>query len=143
MKAITIKQPWAWAIVHGSKRVENRTWKPSLKLIGQRFAIHAAKVDDHNGAFMDVTELCFLSTPLRGAYCHHSAIVGTARLVRVVDECDFDLGDWFNDGNEAWFSGPKGFILDDVIKCEPFACKGALGFWEAPAEFVDPWRGAA
>jgi len=26
MKAITICQPWAWAIIHGPKRVENRTW---------------------------------------------------------------------------------------------------------------------
>ena len=26
MRVISIQQPWAWAIVHGPKRVENRTW---------------------------------------------------------------------------------------------------------------------
>lgn len=25
-KALSIRQPWAWLIVHGSKDVENRTW---------------------------------------------------------------------------------------------------------------------
>lgn len=29
MKALTVQNPWAWAIIHGGKRVENRTimWK--------------------------------------------------------------------------------------------------------------------
>ena len=26
MKALSVLQPWAWAIVHGPKRIENRTW---------------------------------------------------------------------------------------------------------------------
>ena len=26
MKAISIRQPWAWLIVHGYQDVENRTW---------------------------------------------------------------------------------------------------------------------
>lgn len=25
MRALTVQQPWAWAIVHGGKDVENRT----------------------------------------------------------------------------------------------------------------------
>ena len=50
MKAITIRQPWAWSICHAGKRIENREWltAPSLlavarRLVGQRFAIHAAQ----------------------------------------------------------------------------------------------------
>jgi len=27
MKALTVCQPWAWAIIQGIKRVENRTWR--------------------------------------------------------------------------------------------------------------------
>jgi len=27
MKAITIKQPWAWAIVFAGKDIENRSWR--------------------------------------------------------------------------------------------------------------------
>ena len=29
MKAISIRQPWAWLIVNGYKDVENRTWYTS------------------------------------------------------------------------------------------------------------------
>lgn len=29
MKALVIRQPWAWAIIEGHKRVENRTWRVS------------------------------------------------------------------------------------------------------------------
>lgn len=27
MKALTVCQPWAWAIVHHTKRIENRSWE--------------------------------------------------------------------------------------------------------------------
>ena len=27
-RALTLRQPWAWAVVFGGKDVENRTWKP-------------------------------------------------------------------------------------------------------------------
>jgi hypothetical protein len=26
MRALTVRQPWAWAIIHGGKDVENRSW---------------------------------------------------------------------------------------------------------------------
>ena len=26
MKAVSVHQPWAWAILHAGKNVENRTW---------------------------------------------------------------------------------------------------------------------
>ncbi len=49
MKALSIRQPWAWAICHAGKRVENREWlssSPSLhvarRLVGQTIAIHAS-----------------------------------------------------------------------------------------------------
>jgi hypothetical protein len=40
MKALSLRQPWAWAIVHAGKRIENRTWNTSLR---GDFLIHAAK----------------------------------------------------------------------------------------------------
>lgn len=44
MKALTVLQPWAWAIMHAGKDVENRTWKPGKALaVGELFAIHAGK----------------------------------------------------------------------------------------------------
>lgn len=46
MKAITVKQPWAWAIIHGGKDVENRSQQFAYR---GPLAIHAAKVDDDGG----------------------------------------------------------------------------------------------
>jgi hypothetical protein len=38
MKALSIKQPWAWLIVNGHKDIENRDWRsdnPGLKYRGE------------------------------------------------------------------------------------------------------------
>ena len=43
MKAISIKQPWAYLIAAGIKDIENRTWKCPGKYIGERVLIHASK----------------------------------------------------------------------------------------------------
>lgn len=46
MKAISLWQPWASLIVAGIKPYETRGWGPPTALIGQRIAIHAAKMVD-------------------------------------------------------------------------------------------------
>ena len=40
MKAISIRQPWAWLIMEGHKPVENRTWETKFR---GDIQIHAAK----------------------------------------------------------------------------------------------------
>src|SRR5712692_9771862 len=40
MKAISIRPPWAWAILHANKDVENRTWKTNIR---GTIAIHASQ----------------------------------------------------------------------------------------------------
>lgn len=39
MLALTVRQPWAWAIIHAGKDVENRTWPTKHR---GPLAIHAA-----------------------------------------------------------------------------------------------------
>jgi hypothetical protein len=39
MKAISIRAPWAWAILHAGKDVENRTWPTNVR---GTVAIHAS-----------------------------------------------------------------------------------------------------
>lgn len=43
MKALTLTCPWAHAIAHWGKNIENRTWQPPRALFGERIAIHAGK----------------------------------------------------------------------------------------------------
>ena len=40
--ALSIRAPWAWAIFHAGKDIENRTWAPPKKLLGQRFFVHVS-----------------------------------------------------------------------------------------------------
>ena len=120
MRALTLKQPWAWAVAHAGKRVENRTWRPPAALIGQRIAIHAGVAYDGD-AFLGDLLFC-LGSPLREpARRHHvyGAVVATAVIDRVV-----------TDSGSPWFCGPFGWVLRDVVTLrEPVPCKGALGLW--------------
>ena len=40
MKALSIRQPWAWLIVNGYKDIENRTWSTDFR---GRVYVHAGK----------------------------------------------------------------------------------------------------
>lgn len=73
MKALTVQQPWAWAIIHGGKTIENRTtlWKYRGPL-----AIHAGKRFSNRGAkrVLELTGNC----PLLYAI---GAVIGVVDLV--------------------------------------------------------------
>lgn len=58
MKAISLWQPWASLIACGAKPYETRSWAPSVSMIGQPIAIHAAKKID-KGAAEFAQELMF------------------------------------------------------------------------------------
>jgi hypothetical protein len=45
LRILTVRQPWAWAIIHGGKDVENRVRNVAGGYRGP-IAIHAAKADD-------------------------------------------------------------------------------------------------
>lgn len=113
MKALTVRQPWAGAIVHQTKLVENRTWKLPEKHVGARILIHAGAKPDKwatvYGPNLDV----------------YGAIVG----VVTVTGCHFarDLNVccsyWAENGVYHWE------LADVVALPEPVPAKGRLGFW--------------
>ena len=51
MQALTVKVPWSFAIAHGAKNVENRSWPPPQSL--RELAIHAGALSgwDEDGEF--------------------------------------------------------------------------------------------
>jgi hypothetical protein len=117
VKAISIRQPWAWLIVHGYKDVENRTWVTKYR---GPILIHAGKTFDP--AF---DELCQV---LRGEFDIHvpprkqlsrGGIVGQATIV-----------DCVTDHDSAFFSGPYGFVLEDAQPLSFQPCKGRLGIFD-------------
>jgi hypothetical protein len=119
MKAISIRQPWAWLILHGGKDVENRVWPTNVR---GRVLIHAAKEmrhEDYNMAvlFTDfrVDKDSFIP-PFEKL--ERGGIVGS---VEIVDCC--------REHHSPWFEGPYGFVLrnPEVLPFKP--CRGLLGFF--------------
>jgi hypothetical protein len=116
MKALTIRQPWADAITHQTKRTENRTWKTAYR---GPVLIHAAAAHDPHAVIYG---------PRPDA---RSAVLALANIA----DCH-----WSEDGQCC---GPWGqervyhWTLTEVRALpNPIACKGRLGLWTAPDDIV-------
>lgn len=152
LHAISILQPWAWAIVEGHKLVENRTWCPPFRVRGKRIAIHASAGYDLSGldfmrelgGFEQHMGLIAKGPVARGA------IVGTARVLGAI-RCERDsrgayvlqrAGQLPNATVDAalrsvWTFGPWAWLLAEPRKLrEPVSMKGALGVWTVPADLA-------
>ena len=117
MKALSVNQPWAWAIMHGGKDIENRDWSTNFR--GTVY-IHTGLKFDESGLLF-VEELVGKTIP--PADRPRGAILGTVDIVDCVTE-----------SNSPWFFGRYGFVLENPKPITPRACKGALGFFEPDFE---------
>lgn len=134
--ALSIRQPWASAIVFGEKRIENRTWRPHQILSGP-FAIwiHASgtieEIHPHEHAGLD--EFRRAHPELRWPdFCKWvlaptSVILGAAVVDRVVEAPPA--------GQESWWAGPLAWVLRDVVPLsEPVRASGRLSLWRPAPE---------
>lgn len=125
--AISVRQPWAWAIVAGHKPVENRSpvavrFMERVKSLrsGHWVAVHAAK-----GMTRDEYEEAAQFMASRGVICPPPAellrggIIGSVRTVGVVKKCP-----------SPWFFGPRGILLEDARPCDFIPAVGALGLFK-------------
>jgi hypothetical protein len=128
MKFISIQQPWAFLILHGIKRHENRTWSTPYR---GPLLIHAGKREDLDS--MDwalrtaAAEMNVPAAQMMNSYMRYRAlgcIVGKVHLTDVV-----------TDGPKPWFFGPYAFVLDCPIRYKPMKMRGALGIQNVPADF--------
>lgn len=137
MRALTIRQPWAWAVLYAGKDIENRSWLPPAHVMGVRIAIHAAKAHDR-AAYEAFHELYGREAPEdlpRGVF------VGTAIVAGWVDDmgaCSHtDMRDY---RNSRWFMGPIGWVMREPRPVERLVeCAGALGIWRVPNEIHLAW----
>jgi hypothetical protein len=117
VKALTIRQPWAWAIIYAGKDIENRSWNTRLR---GTIAIHAGFGYDRDVELPRGVKLPVEDRIVRGA------IIGVADIVDVVER-----------HRSKWFSGPFGFVLDNPRALDkPILCSGKLSFWEVPPTLV-------
>lgn len=120
MKALSIQQPWAYAILYLGKRVENRTWHSDFR--GPIY-IHAGLRVDRD-SFDDLEDM-IRKLPEPRPKAHLGALLGTATVTDCVRVEEVPPE------QQSWANGPWCFILDDVKPLpKPIAYKGALGFFE-------------
>lgn len=139
MKALTLWQPWAWAMACGLKRIENRIWEPPASMLGQRFALHAGRKwhEPSNTALWELLDYDDPHPP-RQDEAVHGAIVATTRLVAVVTNADAAARIGGGD-QRRWFFGPYGWVVEDTRELdEPIYCRGLQRLWPIPAELEVP-----
>jgi hypothetical protein len=141
MKALSVKQPWAWLICAGYKDIENRNWRIgrnpqhgpyksqaadfSLSL-PMRVCIHAGKSQDD----MTKETVAFVLRRLSGRdaarfmimynQLAYGAVIGEVDITACVEQ-----------STSPWFTGKYGFVLANPVLYErPMPCLGKLGFFE-------------
>lgn len=164
LRALTLIRPMSAAIVHGTKRIENRpqdlprAWRGR----GAVVAVHAGKKwsDEYaqtcwrldgkhtewkDGEWGGGTSL----PPPYVARVRDEGIVGLMRLTGRVyrDKWPHLPVRAREDGHywlDYWWSGPFGYeIADAVAFPEPIACRGMQGFWPVPADVIATMRAQA
>lgn len=122
VRALTVRQPWAWAIVHGGKDVENRTWPTSYR---GRLLIHAGQALEAE-ARAAVETRTGRSVPAPDALVR-GAVIGTVELVDCVQGFD---SVWAEPEHWHWvLRRPRALR-------PPYECSGKLGLWRPPEELL-------
>ena len=117
---LSVRQPWAWLIVHGWKNIENRTWRVAWR---GRFLVHASKgmtVGDYQACKLFVAGFApTLADLIPGRLnLERGGIVGAARILDCVERHESE-----------WFTGPVGFVLGDASPMPLRPVVGRLGFF--------------
>lgn len=123
MKAISIKQPFAWLVVKGIKDIENRTWKANYR---GTLIIHASKAWSQGG-YEHIRDNMGLKVgiPCKKDYAF-GALIGMVNMV-----------DCKTRHPSKWFVGPYGFVFKSAEAWEdPMPYRGQLGLFEVPDEEV-------
>lgn len=119
LKCLTVSQPYAWAIIHGAKRIENRTWRTPYR---GPLLIHAGLSREWMGPF-----LCD-GQPAEADMVFGAAIgvIDLVDIVRFEDEKDdpFAFGPW------CWrLRNPRPFPA-------PVPMKGKLHLFDPPSHLL-------
>lgn len=119
MKALSIRQPWAWLIIAGVKPIENRTWPTMLR---RRVLVHAAK----GMTRYEYDSACHFAWSIKPELMipafeklQRGGIIGSVLIEGCVER-----------DQSSWFTGPYGFVLAEPEPMSFIPLKGRLGFFE-------------
>lgn len=120
MRILTVKQPWAWALVNGPKRIENRSWPTSYR---GPLLIHAGVSRSDLFAAQDFDDFPGTSEYLFGY------LIGIVDLIACVQLAEV-AGQPFAEGPWCWVTrNPRPLTT-------PIACRGNLGLWRPTPEIL-------
>ncbi|MEU2453820.1 hypothetical protein ABZ605_27555 [Streptomyces sp. NPDC012765] len=125
VRALTVRQPWAWALLNG-KHVENRSWPIPTNLVGSTVLLHAGK-DIDRAALRDPRV-----TALPGLPARTDLPTGVITAVGRLTGCHFA-----KDGCCAPWGEPEVYhweLAGLQALPEPVAAVGKLGLWHPPAD---------
>ena len=130
MKAISIRQPWAWLIVEasqefGAKDIENRDWPTKVR---GNILIHAAKGCTHQ-EYQDAVAFVRNFNPNLAAMIPALDKLDKGGIVGMVY-----LADCVNKSKSPWFVGKFGFVMQRPYPLPFRPMRGMLGFFNVNSE---------
>lgn len=136
IKCLSVRQPWAFAIIHLGKPVENRKWPTKIR---GRVLIHASRAPVQDSDMDAVYEFAAREISSLQDECEetgdgfylrdvpdYGGIVGSVEIVDCVTELP-----------SPWFCGPYGFLLRNPRPLPFTPLRGQLGFFDVPAAAID------
>jgi hypothetical protein len=122
MKVLSVKNPWAYLIMHHGKDIENRTYKTNFR---GEVLIHAslksACFEDYASIMPEHFQYNDLMTMLTRAEPTNGCILGSIRIVDCVQDSQ---SGWAEPGLWHWV------LENPTLLPEPIPAKGMLGFWQ-------------
>ena len=126
MRALSIRQPWAWLIVNGWKNVENRDRRFSHR---GPLLIHAATVmsqADYDACRIFVDGICEDLALPEFEDLERGGIVGEVVLLDCVEHHP-----------SPWFQGRYGLVFDEACSCPLIRWRGMPGLFDVPIAPLD------
>lgn len=119
---ISIQNPWAHAIMHLGKDVENRFWSPTYR--GWLWVHSSKKPQPYpNWDSLTLGEMPDPTTTPNGC------LLGVVKLVNVVE---------LRDTQSKWAEGPCCWVLENPrLLPKPYPIRGRQNLWRLPAEVIE------
>lgn len=121
VRVLSVRQPWAWAIIHAGKDIENR---PRTIIPGYRLLIHASRSYDRSG------DVAVRRQGLRGLPSEiylarfYGSVIG---MVDVIDCITASRSRWAVAGSYHWV------LANPVPVKHPLVITGQQGLFKPPA----------
>jgi ASCH domain-containing protein len=120
-RVLSLKQPWAWAVASGKKKIENRDWSTPYR--GTVYIHASTKLD--RSAITWLRNTAGVTPPDDFV---HGAVVAVVDIVDVITKRDAE-------SFKPWFFGKYGFVLARIRALpRPIPEKGRLGLAKASPE---------